>query len=74
MFATKAAKKKKHIDMPKIRKKAKELGIRPGKMNKAELIRSVQTAEGYAACFGTSNGQCAYTDCCFMEDCLKIRS
>lgn len=74
MFATKAVEKNRRMDMPKIRKKAKELGIRPGKMNKTELIRSVQTAEGYTPCFGTSNGQCVYTDCCFMEDCLKIRS
>ncbi len=73
MFATKAAKKKKLMDMPKIRKKAEGLGIKPGRMKKTELIHCIQTAEGCTPCFGTSNGQCPYTDCCFMPDCLKIR-
>jgi len=73
MVATKAAKEKRHMDMPKIRKKAKELGIKQGRMSKTELIHSVQAAEGYTACFGTSNGQCGYSDCCFMQDCLKVK-
>jgi len=55
-----------------IRQKALSLGIQPGQMNKAELIHSIQRAEGNASCFGTSNGQCPYTDCCFMADCLKV--
>jgi hypothetical protein len=63
---------KKSITMAEIRKKAKNLGITAGKMKKAELIRAVQQAEGYTACFGMSNGQCVHTDCCFMQDCFKI--
>ena len=55
-----------------IRQKAISLGIQPGQMNKVELIHSIQRAEGNTACFGTSNGQCPYTDCCFMADCLKV--
>jgi len=55
-----------------IRQKAISLGIQPGQMNKAELIHSIQRAEGNTACFGTSNGRCPYTDCCFMADCLKV--
>ncbi|MHC4160217.1 MAG: Rho termination factor N-terminal domain-containing protein [Planctomycetota bacterium] len=62
----------KSIKMPEIREKAKNLGITPGKMKKAELIRAVQQTEGYTACFGMSNGQCVHADCCFMRDCLKI--
>ena len=64
---------KKSIKMPKIRKKAKDLGITPGKMKKPELIHAIQIAEGFAPCFGRSNGQCELTDCCFTADCLKIR-
>jgi hypothetical protein len=64
---------KKSITMPEIRKKAKNLGITAGKMKKAELIHAIQQAEGYTACFGRSNGQCAYSDCCFISDCLKTR-
>jgi hypothetical protein len=55
-----------------VRQKAISLGIQPGQMNKVELIHSIQRAEGNTACFGTSNSQCPYTDCCFMADCLKV--
>jgi len=71
MLATKIALKR--MNMTEARKKAKALGIIPGKMKKAELIHSIQTAEGCTPCFGKSDGQCEYTDCCFMQDCLKIR-
>jgi len=71
MPATEVAKKR--INMPGIRVKAKALGITPGKMKKAELIHAIQQAEGYTPCFGRSNGQCPYTDCCFMTDCLKVK-
>jgi len=62
------------MKMPEIRDKAKALGTNPGKMKKVELIHAIQQAEGNTACFGTSNGYCPYTDCCFMQDCLKISS
>jgi len=71
MPATKVAKKS--IGMPEIRMKAKGLGINPGKMKKAELVHAIQVAEGCTPCFGTANGQCPYTDCCFMENCFKIK-
>lgn len=63
----------KSMKMPEIRKKAEALGINPGKMKKTELIHLIQETEGYTPCFGTSNGQCSQTDCCFMQDCFKIR-
>jgi hypothetical protein len=71
MTATKVADKR--MTMPEIKMKAKELGIEHGKMKKPELIHAIQTAEGNTPCFGRSNGQCPYTDCCFMKDCLKTR-
>jgi len=63
----------KRMSMPETKMKAKMLGITPGKMKKAELIHAIQQAEGCTPCFGRSGGQCSYTDCCFMRDCLKIR-
>jgi hypothetical protein len=63
--------KQKSMKMPEIRKKAKALGIIPGKMKKVELIHAIQQAECCTPCFGRSNGQCGYTDCCFLEDCLR---
>jgi hypothetical protein len=59
--------------MPEIRLKAKALGITPSKMKKADLIHAIQVTEGCTPCFGGSNGQCSYIDCCFMSDCLKIK-
>ncbi|MGD8786624.1 MAG: hypothetical protein PVJ60_04300 [Phycisphaerales bacterium] len=75
MPATKTTKKKvtkKSLGLPEIKKKAKKLGITPGKMNKPDLIHAIQAAEGYTPCYGWSNGQCDNTDCCFMTDCLKV--
>ena len=55
-----------------IKKKAKALGITPGKMKKAELVHAVQKAENCTPCFGKSNGQCQQNGCCYIQDCLKI--
>lgn len=63
--------KSKRMALPEIRMKAKALGIDPGKMKKPELIHTIQVAEGYSPCFGTAEGHCDYTDCCFIKDCLK---
>jgi len=71
MLATKITPKR--ITMTEIRKKAKTLGIIPGKMKKAELVHSIQVAEGCSPCFGRSNGQCEHSNCCFMQDCLKTK-
>ena len=54
MAATKVAKK--GMSMPEIRKKAKALGITPGKLKKAELIHTIQVTEGCTPCFGRTNG------------------
>ncbi|GAG97269.1 unnamed protein product, partial [marine sediment metagenome] len=56
MPATKT--KKKTVKMPEIKRKAKRLGVSAGKMKKAELIHSIQEAEGCTPCFGRSNGEC----------------
>ena len=69
MPTTKIAEKR--MTMPEIKAKAKGLGLVPGKMKKAELIHAIQAAESCTQCFGRSDGHCPYTDCCFMQDCLK---
>ena len=61
------------MKLTEVKKKAKGLGIQPGKMKKIDLIHSIQTAENNAPCYGTSNGECSQTACCFMQDCLKAR-
>ena len=71
MAVTKVAEKR--MGMPEIKRKAKALGITPGKMKKTELIHTVQVAEGCTPCFGRSDGQCDNSGCCFMRDCLNVR-
>jgi hypothetical protein len=61
------------MKLTEVKKKAKGLGIQPGKMKKIDLIHSIQTAENNTPCYGTSNGECSQTGCCFMQDCLKAR-
>ncbi len=72
MPATKISKKS-LWSVAEIRKKAKALGVTTGKKKKAELIHSIQIAENCIPCFGTSDGQCKHSDCCFMQDCIKTK-
>ncbi len=62
------------MKMPEIKQKAKSLGISCGKLKKAELIQTIQKAEGFTVCYGNSNGNCQNSDCCFMQECLKVKS
>lgn len=59
------------MKVPEIRTIAKEMGIKPGRMAKADLIKSIQEAEGNFPCFGTTNGFCDQQDCQWRDDCLK---
>jgi hypothetical protein len=63
----------KPMNMTEIKAKAKSLGINPGKMKKIELVRTVQMAEGNNPCYGTNDGSCPWTECCFMGDCHKVK-
>lgn len=49
------------------------LGIVPENSKKVELIHTIRRVEGHTPCFGKSNGQWPCTDCCFMENCLKVK-
>ena len=53
--------------------KAKSLGIHPEGMERAEIIRAIQRAEGNTPCFGASNGKCVHTACCFRAECMGYR-
>lgn len=62
------------MKMPELREKAKALGLMPRIMKKADLIHAIQVKEGHTPCFGGSNGECPYTNCCFGDDCLRLKS
>ena len=61
------------MKMQAVRDIAKRFEIKSGRRNKAELVRSIQRAEGNFPCFGTANGQCDQTDCLWRSDCLSGR-
>ncbi|MFN2348950.1 MAG: SAP domain-containing protein [Thioalkalivibrio sp.] len=60
------------MNLQSIREIARRLEIRPGKLNKTELIRSIQTSEGNFPCFGTDHeGLCDQEGCLWRGDCFK---
>ncbi|UCD49859.1 MAG: hypothetical protein JSW27_20310 [Phycisphaerales bacterium] len=64
----------KRLTMPEIKERAKMMGITPGKMKKAELIHAIQMAEGCTPCYGRSNGECPWLECCWRNDCFKTKA
>jgi hypothetical protein len=49
---------------------ATKKGVKTGKMNKQDLIRTIQIAEGSNACFATSAVQtCGQMNCLWRLDC-----
>lgn len=64
----------KSMTMAELKNKARNLGVNPGGMKKTELIHAIQRAEGYTPCYGTTDGTCSWTECCFRQDCLKIKN
>jgi hypothetical protein len=59
------------MKLEQLRAMAKELGIKPVNMRKAELIKSIQIAERNFDCFGTAEDYCDQEDCLFRGDCLN---
>jgi hypothetical protein len=58
------------MKVTEIKNRAKELGVKPGKMKKNDLVRAIQTAEGNYACFETAEDYCDQNDCIWRADCL----
>ncbi|MBI5492495.1 MAG: SAP domain-containing protein [Deltaproteobacteria bacterium] len=59
------------MQMEEIRQKAKTLGIKATGINKTELVRAIQGAEGNFPCFATAKDYCDQLGCCFRGDCLE---
>ncbi len=56
--------------LDEVRKVAEQVGIKPGRMRKADLIRAIQQAEGNQACYATGHSaSCGQTQCCWRDDC-----
>ena len=58
------------MTVKEIRMIAKNMNINPGKMKKAELIKTIQVQENNTPCFQTAESSCDQTGCCWRSDCL----
>ena len=58
------------MNMIGVKDVARERGVKPGKMKKAELVRAIQSAEANAPCFNTRfSAACGQDGCLWREDC-----
>lgn len=61
------------MNMQDIREIAKERGVKAAKLNKINLVKSIQIAEGNFDCFATAfDGDCDQLGCIWREDCFKL--
>ncbi|MFV1982528.1 MAG: SAP domain-containing protein [Thiohalomonadales bacterium] len=52
---------------------AKDIGIKPGKLSKLNLIHEIQRTEGNFDCFATATeAECDQSDCCWRNDCFAL--
>ncbi len=59
------------MDIQEIRRIAGQLGINPVGMEKAELVRAIQRAEGVTDCFGSAaEEECDEESCMWREECF----
>lgn len=58
------------MKMKDVTKIASKNGVKAGNMDKTQLIRAIQKAEGNNACFATSSVQtCGQMNCTWRTDC-----
>ena len=49
---------------------ARKMGLKTNKMKKADMVRSIQTAEGNSPCFQTgAANSCGQDNCMWRTDC-----
>ncbi|KPK23918.1 MAG: SAP domain-containing protein [Desulfobacterales bacterium SG8_35_2] len=58
------------MTVKEIKALAKKMGIQARKVKKADLIRSIQTAEGNNPCFQSGASSCDQENCCWRSDCI----
>ena len=67
-----AMKRRNIMNIKKIREIAEAKGVNAGDMNRSDLIRAIQRAEGYSDCYGSSRGrECPEMNCLWRQDCFK---
>jgi len=60
------------MNMQEIKDRAKDFGIKTARMNKAELIQTIQLSEGNFSCFASAlEGECDQENCIWRNDCFS---
>jgi hypothetical protein len=60
------------MNMQDIKTIAKDHGIKPSRMNKVELVKSIQLSEGNFGCFASAlDGVCDQYNCLWRDDCFN---
>jgi hypothetical protein len=58
------------MKVAEVKEIAAQRGIKAGKMNKRDLIRTVQVTEGNENCFDTGKSrECGQIECLWRDDC-----
>jgi len=61
------------MNMSEIKEVAKERGIKYARLNKTDLIRTIQQREGNPVCYNTGQeSSCGQDQCLWRTDCQKI--
>ena len=55
------------MKMQAVKEKARMLDLKPGKINKGDLIFAIQTKEGNPTCFDTGRVYCDRSGCCLAR-------
>lgn len=59
------------MKMTAVKEKAKEVGVKPGKKKKRELIHEIQVHEGNTSCYQSEIAPvCGLAECLWREDCM----
>ncbi|MBI5449967.1 MAG: SAP domain-containing protein [Gammaproteobacteria bacterium] len=59
------------MNVQEVREVAIAHGIKPGKLNKQSLIKTIQKSEGNFDCFATAvNSECDQSGCLWRQDCF----
>jgi len=61
------------MNVQEIRQIAIQIGVKPGKMDKIRLVKTIQREEGNFDCFATAiDSECDQSGCLWRKDCFTI--
>ncbi|NCB77866.1 MAG: SAP domain-containing protein [Negativicutes bacterium] len=61
------------MKMVQVQELAKNRGLKPGRLKKADLIHAMQCEEGNRPCFNEVGLACEQADCLWRDDCSAAK-